>query len=757
MLPIHPFRTSLYVSLALAILAVGVAGFDLLPEFPYVTAFSLGLLGVAYSMEGRFELNLRDANLVGVFLSVLLGLWGIFQVVRPPTGLSDILPWPASALPYLAPVMMVLIPAKLFRPKHTGDYWTMHGLGLVAVSLACAMASDGAFVIVFIAYAVSFVWGLATFQIYRGVGAELAQRVPVLRARGRELRPAVIRAALVALLAVPLFWLTPRSGQNWQLGLNNRGRSTGLGEGPVDMNGSGAVEMNREKVFEVFAQTPAGEPVTDLPGDLRWRVAHLQSYVQGSWKRDSNVRLQLAERAVIPIAPAADPFQRLPDLGPDAIYLTFVAGARLGRNQPLADPVAWRSGTASPVVGFPSRDGPFQSWNQRPDGTFDGLSVTKQYVQAWVRPADFSQSPVLQMIGLPVGLGQPPLGLWRLKAFAEGLLVRLVAEKKLPATVLADRDPATGATDPARHAAVAKAFSDHFAHSGEFSYTLDLARKDKSIDPVEDFVLNTKAGHCQRFASGLALTLRCLGIPAQLVLGYRGLESRDDGWYDVREDHAHAWVEVLVPDTGPKLPPPRPPVPGAAVDPADLHQYRWLTVDPTPGGAETVAASNGGLLDRVKEQWNETFKALLLAYNADSREKTAEAAREWFVDDRGWLLLALGGAGVAAGRRLVRRWRAGRAAAVARAAVPAYVLAMYDLLARHGTVRPPGQTPLEFAVEVADRLRANPATAAVADVPVTLTEAYYAERFGLRPLPAADAGDLMARCRRLEAAVTAAA
>jgi len=514
--------------------------------------------------------------------------------------------------------------------------------------------------------------------------------------------------------------------------------------------------MNREKVFEVYAQTPAGEPVADLPGDLRWRVAHLQTYVEGSWKRDGNVRLQLAERAVIPISPAADPFRRLPDLGPDAIYLTFLAGPRLGRNQPLADPVAWKSAANSPVVGFASRDGPFQSWNQRPDGTFDGLSVTKQYVQAWVRPADFDQSPVLQTAGPPAGLNTPPTGLWALKTFAEDLLRRLVAETKLPPAALADRDPATGATDPARHAAIAKAMSDHFAHSGEFAYTLELTRKDKLIDPVEDFVLNTKAGHCQRFASALALTLRCLGISSRLVLGYRGLESRDDGWYDVREDHAHAWVEVLVPDTGPRLPPPRVLIPGAAVAEADLHQYRWLIVDPTPGGAETVAESNGGLFDRVKEQWNETFKALLLAYNADSREKTAEATRVLLVDDRGWLLLVLGAAGVFAGRRLVKRWRVKRAAAVARAAVPAYVLAMYDLLARHGTVRPPGQTPLEFAVEVADRLRGNPATAGVADVPVTLTEAYYAERFGLRPLSAAGAGDLMAEYRRLEAAVTAA-
>ena len=33
MLPIHPFRNSLYITLALSMLCIGVAGFDLLPEF----------------------------------------------------------------------------------------------------------------------------------------------------------------------------------------------------------------------------------------------------------------------------------------------------------------------------------------------------------------------------------------------------------------------------------------------------------------------------------------------------------------------------------------------------------------------------------------------------------------------------------------------------------------------------------------------------------------------------------------------------
>src|SRR5262245_66154903 len=96
--PVRAFRTSLYLSLALAILAIGVAGGDLLPELPFITGFSLLLLAGAYFIEGRWQLSLRSANFVGLCLAALLGLWAIFQVVRPPTGLADILPWPASAL-----------------------------------------------------------------------------------------------------------------------------------------------------------------------------------------------------------------------------------------------------------------------------------------------------------------------------------------------------------------------------------------------------------------------------------------------------------------------------------------------------------------------------------------------------------------------------------------------------------------------------------------------------------------------------------
>ena len=86
----------MYLSLALAVFGLGLAGGDLLPEIPYLTGLALVLLGVAYYLEGRWQLSLRDANIVGLTLAGLLLLWGVFQFVRPPTGVMDILPWPAT-------------------------------------------------------------------------------------------------------------------------------------------------------------------------------------------------------------------------------------------------------------------------------------------------------------------------------------------------------------------------------------------------------------------------------------------------------------------------------------------------------------------------------------------------------------------------------------------------------------------------------------------------------------------------------------
>src|SRR5262249_59042971 len=67
-------------------------------------------------------------------------------------------------------------------------------------------------------------------------------------------------------------------------------------------------------------------------------------------------------------------------------------------------------------------------------------------------------------------------------------------------------------------------------------------------------------------AAGVALRRRSGGVPARVVLGFRGCQQVGDGRYEILPSQAHAWVEALVPRPGPD---------GA-------EQWHWLALDPTP-------------------------------------------------------------------------------------------------------------------------------------------------------------------------------
>jgi hypothetical protein len=117
-----------------------------------------------------------------------------------------------------------------------------------------------------------------------------------------------------------------------------------------------------------------------------------------------------------------------------------------------------------------------------------------------------------------------------------------------------------------------------------YGYTLQLLRSPVA-DPLANFLFERKQGHCEYFASSMAVMLRTLHIPARLVNGFRSDEFNDvTGNYVVRAKNAHSWVEAYFPG------------------------YGWITFDPTPGG--DVATPEGWdraalYLDAVQSFWRE--------------------------------------------------------------------------------------------------------------------------------------------------------
>ena len=147
----------------------------------------------------------------------------------------------------------------------------------------------------------------------------------------------------------------------------------------------------------------------------------------------------------------------------------------------------------------------------------------------------------------------------------------------------------------------AKALERHFLDDESYTYSLDFddinARRIPGVDPVEDFVGNHRTGHCEYFASALTLMLRSQGIPARMVVGYRGGEYNYVGnYFLVRQKHAHAWVEAYLEPTD---------IPEGALDVAEMHPGGgWLRLDPTPGREDSMQIVRPGMFDRVSKSFD---------------------------------------------------------------------------------------------------------------------------------------------------------
>ena len=100
----------------------------------------------------------------------------------------------------------------------------------------------------------------------------------------------------------------------------------------------------------------------------------------------------------------------------------------------------------------------------------------------------------------------------------------------------------------------------------DFVYSLDQPSAG-TPDPVDHFLFESQEGHCEFFATAMALLLRSQGIPTRVVNGFHGGDyNRIGEYFIVRQRHAHSWVEAYFPGLG------------------------WRMFDPTPvGGSEGEA------------------------------------------------------------------------------------------------------------------------------------------------------------------------
>jgi hypothetical protein len=82
---------------------------------------------------------------------------------------------------------------------------------------------------------------------------------------------------------------------------------------------------------------------------------------------------------------------------------------------------------------------------------------------------------------------------------------------------------------------------------GDFAYSTFQKAAAGSATPLADFLLRTRAGHCEHFASATTLLLRAAGVPARYATGYSVQEfSALEGAWVARERHSHAWSRAFI-------------------------------------------------------------------------------------------------------------------------------------------------------------------------------------------------------------------
>jgi transglutaminase-like putative cysteine protease len=121
-----------------------------------------------------------------------------------------------------------------------------------------------------------------------------------------------------------------------------------------------------------------------------------------------------------------------------------------------------------------------------------------------------------------------------------------------PAITAMARSIVGNETDPYKQAVAIERYLDrnfrYLARAQEIGHTMT----------VDEFLLRERRGHCEYFAAGEVALLGALGVPARIVGGYYGGTLNPlTGYFVVRREDAHAWVEAWV-------------------------RGRWTTFDPTP-------------------------------------------------------------------------------------------------------------------------------------------------------------------------------
>lgn len=709
--------------------------------------FWLAYEGVTYAVVVLGFLSLWLSQVAGTFSLLLMAgtLWGSWGERRWPA-FSELV-WRLLALGVLVglgvlwatgrrsplsvacDLLLFLQVQRLFVRRESRDYAWIYLLAFLQVLLGCVLTVVPGFAFVLVGFLVAITWAMLLFQVKQGMDQEIpAPGAPPTPGGGdwrTRLRvfvfgeptpppppasltrynrgaavlsgPFVAATTAVTLLMLlgtfAIFLAAPRL--NLSFFRPNKGPRTHVAgfTDEVRLGEVGQILAGRGKVMRVKLSGPAVDRGDEIA--LYWRGTALDYFDGVRWQLSRDQRQMLHEQGGFlnpRTPPRANVVQEI-TLEPLDTDILFAL------HRPLAfemeAPSIQRSITGGYQLDRPERRLSYRVWSQVEEPAASGLRR--------------SDAPIPEAV-LDIYLQLP-----------DNLSPEV---RTLGADIVRDAPTVYDA---------ARAVEAHL----RARYTYTLVPESTGDRPMEDFLFRTRAGHCEYFATSMAVLLRTQGIPARIVNGFSGGTWNEiGGYWVVTQSDAHTWVEVFFPQEG------------------------WVRFDPTPSDPSGAAAEDQGTLAMYVDYLESLWYFYVLDYGLEVQVAfVQDLVKAWGIApamwggadpvqpdqpaapalDKGalrWMATVLAGGILAL--LAARLWR-GRGPSTRPEdtlrgpprQVRAYLQARRRLerrLGKLGLERGESETPLERARRAGGRL--GPQAEALAAVEA----AYYAHRFGGRPV-----------------------
>jgi transglutaminase-like putative cysteine protease len=484
----------------------------------------------------------------------------------------------------LSRLILVLTIIKILQKKTDRDWIFLYLMSFFQVLLAAGLSISALYLASFIFYLFVSVCAIIAFEIRKTsktisdkTGKKTSSELIAERGDSRKVfakklpLTATALIVLIFLLALPMFFLLPRVG-GAGLGGNQNSVTTSTGfSDSVNLGEIGKIQQNDQIVMRVRLET--ANPNLNF---IRWRGVALDTFDNRSWKKSRFINKESFDKSgrdyiQINYATSRD------NLATQTFYLEPIDTSVL-----FALPRAVIVQGNFPVVYKDTEDGISFQANNSERISYQVVSDTTGPNPQNLRRDNESYKPELQRyLQLPNTM--------------DSRISQLAKQVTENSSNRYDK---------------AKALEIYLQNN--FGYTLDL--KATGDEPVADFLFNIREGHCEYFATAMAVMLRTQGIATRVVNGFQqGEYNETAGVYVVKQRNAHSWVEVYFPG-----------------------ENAWVPFDPTPFAGQTLEsnASTGilGKFNNYVEALETFWIQYFVAYDNQGQRSLFRSVKNGLVD-----------------------------------------------------------------------------------------------------------------------------